>query len=180
MSRRKTPLVALVILTLLAVTYYFWIKYYKPNYGVDDANIYFVYVRNFAEGAGFVWTPGNERVEGFTSLLWTLIGSFFYLISPQNFPFLLLTFNFLLIILTLLHVLRFVRRLNGQEDQVITGTDILILAMLFFPLGFIEWGVLGLMETGMWFAVIINTTLLLCRQYLDNRRINLWVFSFLP
>jgi len=37
----------------------------------DDAYISFRYARNFAEGLGLVWNPG-ERVEGYTNFLWTL------------------------------------------------------------------------------------------------------------
>jgi arabinofuranosyltransferase len=38
---------------------------------VDDAYIVFRYAHNLAEGEGLVFNPG-ERVEGYTSLLWTL------------------------------------------------------------------------------------------------------------
>jgi hypothetical protein len=38
---------------------------------VDDAYITFRYARNFANGLGLVYNP-EERVEGFTSVLWTL------------------------------------------------------------------------------------------------------------
>ena len=43
------------------------------NIGVDDANIFFVYAKNLAEGHGFVYNAGGERVEGYSSMLWTLI-----------------------------------------------------------------------------------------------------------
>lgn len=39
----------------------------------DDAMITLQYARNLAEGHGLVWNAGGERVEGFTSPLWTLI-----------------------------------------------------------------------------------------------------------
>ena len=45
----------------------------SPATGIDDANIFFVYARNVSAGDGFVFNPGRERVEGFTSLLWVLI-----------------------------------------------------------------------------------------------------------
>jgi hypothetical protein len=44
-----------------------------PIIGIDDANITQIYARNIAAGYGFVYTPGFERVEGSTSLLWTLL-----------------------------------------------------------------------------------------------------------
>ena len=45
-------------------TRYFWLD--------DDQMITMRYARNLAEGHGLVWNPG-ERVEGYTSLLWTVI-----------------------------------------------------------------------------------------------------------
>jgi hypothetical protein len=40
---------------------------------VDDAQITLTYAQNIASGEGFVFSRGGERVEGSTSLLWTLI-----------------------------------------------------------------------------------------------------------
>ena len=45
---------------------YFWL--------FDDAMISMRYARNFAEGHGLVWNPG-ERVEGYSNFLWTLVMS---------------------------------------------------------------------------------------------------------
>jgi hypothetical protein len=39
---------------------------------VDDTYIFLRYARNFADGLGFVFNPG-ERVEGYTSPLWTFL-----------------------------------------------------------------------------------------------------------
>ena len=36
------------------------------NIGVDDANIFFVYAKNLAEGNGLIYNTGGERVEGFS------------------------------------------------------------------------------------------------------------------
>ncbi|MFQ5945318.1 MAG: hypothetical protein ACE5NC_03625, partial [Anaerolineae bacterium] len=38
---------------------------------VDDAYISFRYARNWVEGEGLVFNPG-ERVEGYTNFLWTV------------------------------------------------------------------------------------------------------------
>ena len=38
--------------------------------GVDDANIYFVYMKHVANGYGLVYTISGENIEGFTSLLY--------------------------------------------------------------------------------------------------------------
>ena len=44
----------------------------------EDAFINFRYVRNLAEGFGFVFNPGGEQVEGFSNFLWTGILYFAY------------------------------------------------------------------------------------------------------
>src|ERR1041384_6291777 len=53
-------------------------KLNSPLTGIDDANIYFVYAKNLAQGNGFVYNVGGERVEGFTSILWTVICAFVF------------------------------------------------------------------------------------------------------
>jgi hypothetical protein len=45
---------------------------YSPDVLIDDAFISFRYARNFAEGLGLVFNPG-EKVEGYTNFLWTFI-----------------------------------------------------------------------------------------------------------
>ena len=89
------PALTLFFLAFMIIVY--WWGYGNTAIGTDDANIYFVYMRNFAEGHGFVWNVGGEKVEGFTSLVWTLIGALCYRITPAHFHYLLLLINFLLI-----------------------------------------------------------------------------------
>ena len=56
------------------------------NIGVDDANIFFVYAKNLAEGNGLVYNTGGERVEGFSSLLWTLLLGVIYKLPGNPEP----------------------------------------------------------------------------------------------
>ncbi|MGZ9166993.1 MAG: hypothetical protein ACXW4U_17620, partial [Anaerolineales bacterium] len=79
---RKLNLISSFSLCLLAC----FLALKKLNYpliGIDDANIYFVYARNLANGYGFVYNIGSERVEGFTSLLWTLISALVFKFSSH-------------------------------------------------------------------------------------------------
>ena len=51
----------------------------------DDAMISMRYAYNLAHGAGLVWNPGEQPVEGFTNLLWTLYMSIFHLLPiPES------------------------------------------------------------------------------------------------
>jgi arabinofuranosyltransferase len=166
----KLPLSLIVFFALALATLIYWKGYDKPTYGIDDANIYMVYMRHLAQGHGFVWNIGGEKVEGFTSLLWTLIGAVFYKLAGEDFPWLLLALGFALTYVTLVRLLLFVRRCNNTRDKTVTATDVIILCLLFFPLGFIEWNVLGLMETSLWLFLIVGNTLSLAGFYLDGRR----------
>jgi hypothetical protein len=69
-ARTLCVLALVVLATALASD-----KLGSPTTGIDDANIFFVYARNFSAGDGFVFNPGGERVEGFTSLLWVFVCS---------------------------------------------------------------------------------------------------------
>lgn len=70
-------------------TYMAWRDLGKPTIGIDDANIFFVYARNFAQAHGIVYNIGGEHVEGFTSMLYLLVCSLVYLIShtPETILF---------------------------------------------------------------------------------------------
>src|SRR5581483_6343416 len=106
-----------------------------------------------------VWNIGSERVEGFTSLLWTLIGALFYKLTGENFVWLLFLLGFILTYITVCKVLLFVRKCNGTLDKNLTETDVIIMALLLLPLGFLEWNIMNLMETGLWFYLIAGLAL---------------------
>jgi hypothetical protein len=177
--KSRISLYGFVFISLVVTLVIYWYGYDKPTYGIDDANIYFVYMKHLAGGQGFVWNTGGERVEGFTSLLWTLVGALFYKISGERFVWLLLALGFILTYFSVCRILIFLRRCNNTMDRLITGTDILIMALLLFPLGFLEWNIMGLMETGLWLFLIVNLTLELCDAFLLGRPPNLLYFSVL-
>lgn len=178
MNQNQNWLPLFLFICLTCITGVYWIGYDKPVFGIDDANIYFVYMRNFARGHGFVWNVGGERVEGFTSLLWTLAGSFFYWLLGTRFYLALFLLNWTLIYLTMYRLMIFVRSLNGQKELRIAPTDILIVVTLLVPLGFIEWSIMSLMEMGIWIFLITNLTIDICRYFL-LRKLNLFGFSLM-
>ncbi len=57
------PILALIFFFSLSLIFLTWIP--------DDAYISYCYARNFAQGQGFVFYPG-EKVEGFSNFLWTI------------------------------------------------------------------------------------------------------------
>jgi arabinofuranosyltransferase len=168
-----------IFLSFLAALFIYWLGYEKPTYGIDDANIYFVYMRHLATGHGFVWNIGGEKVEGFTSLLWTLLGAGFYRLTGDAFPWCLLTVNFLLTYIATYRLLLLLRKCNGTAGKSLTPTDIVFIALLLLPLGFLEWNILSLMETGLWFFLIANLSVNLCDFYLTGKPPNRFLFGLL-
>ena len=62
------------LLVLLALGAFLWTAWRSWGYLVDDSFITLRFARNLVEGNGLVYNPG-ERVEGFTSLSYTLISA---------------------------------------------------------------------------------------------------------
>ena len=118
-----------------------WLILGQPETGIDDADIFFVYARHFAEGHGFVYNIGGERVEGFTSMLWTVICSCFsFFFHSIEKPVYLL--NLLIGAATVFVCLRRVRHPG------------LFLALLASSPAWFAWCQVALMETGLWCLLI--------------------------
>ena len=129
----------------------------KTFNGIDDANIYMVYMKHLATGQGFVYNTGGERVEGFTSMLWVLIGGVFFLIT-KHANFLLLALNVILIAYGLFKIAIFL------HHNLPTSSTKKISLFFFFYLtaavaGYYEWTLLSLMETALWSTALILLTL---------------------
>ena len=63
----------LFLLALFTAVFVCWRQNGYPKTGIDDSNIFFSYAENLAHGRGFVYANNPEPVEGFTSMLWTLL-----------------------------------------------------------------------------------------------------------
>lgn len=156
-----------VLFYVLLLTILSWLINGKTLIGIDDANIYMVYMRNFANGHGFVYNIGGERVEGFTSLLWTLIGSLLFYISKYPEKFLLLV-NVILISYTLYHVSNYLDSEAKDKSSLFGKKSIFFLATIAVTPGFIDWTVLSLMETGLWCFLLTLISLKIIQYELDD------------
>lgn len=135
----------------------------SENVGVDDASIFFVYAKNFAEGHGFVYNVGGERVEGFSSMLWTLVlaGIFTVTTEPKT---LILFVNLILGAVTLTCLASFLRDFNGRQEGrsdpwFLDGCGFLLLAWSLCSPGFVIWTTITLMENGLWTMVAVLASL---------------------
>lgn len=160
----------ITVLTITALaTLIYWHLYQKPLTGIDDANIYFVYIKNFVEGNGFVYNAGGEHVEGFTSLLWVLLISPLYF-TGQHFELMILLLNILLVSWLLYACIKFINRVTDQKHFFSPPVYLFILILVLIP-GYIDWTILSLMESSIWSFLLVMITLLLARDHIEKRTV---------
>jgi hypothetical protein len=106
----------------------------------DDSMISMRYARNFAEGHGLVWNPG-EHVEGYSNFLWTLWMSVVHLLGlpDRQTSLLLMVTGAGLLIGTLLVVRRLCALL--VPDAPLVGVLAMAMTALYYPLVF--WALRG-------------------------------------
>jgi arabinofuranosyltransferase len=123
--------------------------------GIDDANIYFVYVRNLWEGHGFVYNPEGPRVEGFTSFLWTIFLTCIYSIKFLPFEKTVLACCFIITCTSVFLCFRYVKQLYSEFHAWL-----LTFFILLTP-GFVDWNVFTLMDLPIWILAVTWATILL-------------------
>jgi len=115
-----------------------------------------VYSRNLAEGHGFVYNIGGERVEGFTSLLWVLIGAIFFYLSNRP-EFFLLAINIIFVVVTNVIAIKYIYRMHRDRKDIVILLAYLII-LLIVP-DYIVWMTFPLMETGLWSFLLTITAI---------------------
>lgn len=123
-----------------------FVAHQRPAVGIDDANIFFVYAENLVHGHGFAYNAGSERVEGVTSMLWTLVCAALFSCGGTERMVLLATATLLLATMGL--YLWIVRRLvpPTHRPQVL----VLFALLLLSSPSYVTWTVLTLMDTALW------------------------------
>lgn len=159
---------SLVLFYTILATFIYWYLYGKPMIGIDDANIYFIYVKNFVEGNGFVYSDGGERVEGFTSILWVLLISPLYWLG-QNFEVAIQFLNVIIISVVLFASINFVNRITESKTFFSTPSLLFLILITVIP-GYFDWSLLTLMETGLWSFLLTIIAILLCTGAFTSRR----------
>ncbi len=126
----------------------------KPEHGIDDADITAVYARNIAKGAGYVYTHSGERVEGSTSLAWTLISALCIVVGGESSSGLFALSVLLCAVALFLPLTAANRMMDSPRAQWSTA---LLLAVC--P-AFFMWTLVTLMDSALWCASL-GTALLL-------------------
>lgn len=143
----------------------------------DDAYISFRYSKNLAQGQGFRWNPGGEKVEGYTNFLWVLIGALGFLLLPNWLPQLMSGLGIIFLLATIWIFLRMLAlQFPGKRLISVIGAFFLVASG---PL--VLWSTSGL-ET-MMFAMLTAAGFLSFVQYLQTGKIKyyrqIWIVSLL-
>ena len=145
-----------------------------PLVGAEDANIFFRYARNLAEGHGVVFNPGGERVEGITSLLWFGMQAAVYAaVGAANLEVVLTLISILLTAVALGAVMRVLADVAHHGPGLWLG-----MAWLIAMAGLFLWGGISLMDVGLWAAGVASYVLALL-HWMEGRPVRPWVLPSL-
>lgn len=159
-----TQLFASVIVCLIGAGYTYWVL--TPTTGFDDAAITMNFAQNIAEGHGYVYFIGGERVEGSTSAIWTAINVLVYkLFGTIEKPLFGIGFCIAVgIVFVAMLITQLLIEMAELETRYswITGT-----AFLLFPpfFGYVIWSA---MDIGL-FILFVCLTLLTTMRMLNGR-----------
>jgi hypothetical protein len=127
--------------------------------GVDDANIYLAYGRNVAAGHGFVYYPGGERVEGFTSLAWMLAAAAAHRLVPASPEQLLFAASVVLVAATWIVLIHGLRTAGVTARMHPLMLALFVAAWCLSTPSYGIWMTTSLMETSLWsFTVCCGVT----------------------
>ncbi|MBY8977361.1 hypothetical protein KHP62_16215 [Rhodobacteraceae bacterium NNCM2] len=129
-----------------------------PLIGIDDAAITRSYAENIANGYGYVYNIGGERVEGATALLWALILALAYSLDPSP-ELLIIGICWLLTFWAVFSTFRLTRLLAAAIGAS-AAYAFWTLAILFVAMpGYFLWSVWTMMELALWSGMLIQLVL---------------------
>lgn len=152
---RATARLFVATLIVVCLATYAAVAAHGFAWGVDDAHISFVYASHLAQGHGFVFNVGGERVEGFSSLLWVLLTApTFYL--PGRPEIWILALTTVLTSLSYTVAARFLVRsyapVAAQVPPSLAAT--LYVGLLIAWPAHVTWMSASLMETALWSVLL--------------------------
>ncbi|MEO1472149.1 MAG: hypothetical protein AAFV86_24210, partial [Pseudomonadota bacterium] len=140
--------------------------------GIDDAAITLNYADNLARGNGFVYYAGGERVEGFTSFLWTVIVAGAVLVFGAEVNLAVVAISSVLGVVGLYCALRLAAiaaDAMGASRGVTLGA---VAVVLLATPSFFFWQSFTMMETPLWTALFLALVLRMAEPGAVARRID--------
>jgi len=133
---------------LVALTFYV----NGNNLVIDDADIFFTYAQNLANGEGLSYSAGIPRVEGYTSTLWMLISFAMFNVGFTEVGILFVS----LALFVLTHMISFSileKSLPRASWFYAKSTYLLIISLSF---GYSSWMLVTLMDTTLWGTLLLS------------------------
>lgn len=152
----KIAQIVALVLALASVTALTWRQHGCPQTGIDDANIFFSYAENIASGNGFTYARNGEPIEGFTSMLWTLMCTAMFFFSLNEAGIFALTFG--LLAATQVLFLAMIRNAVRLKERDIRFMQAIYLVLILSSPAYITWMTITLMDTSLWGFIIAVMT----------------------
>jgi hypothetical protein len=180
-GRRFSHILLIVLLVYLA---YAGLFIYRTSFVVDgeryftlfdDAMISMRYGKNLAEGHGLVWNRGEERVEGYTNLLWTIYMGALHLlpVAAAKISLLVQMTSALLLAVNLVFVKRVAEAISPGSRFVWLGS--VLITAFYLPLN--GWSLQG-MEVGA-LALLVTVSAYGAVSSVKTRRFSPWPYFVL-
>jgi len=174
----------LFIVILSAYILYAGLYIYKTSFIIngeryftlfDDAMISMRYAKNLASGAGLVWNPGGEKVEGFSNPLWVMYMSIFHLlpVPPSKVSLFIQISSVVFLLFNLLFVKKIAGAASGFSPLVCLGS--VILTAFYLPIN--HWGLQG-MEVGV-LTLLVTMTVHMTITCINSKKFSPWPFLFM-
>ena len=140
----------------------------------DDAMISMRYAKNFAEGYGLVWNPGETPVEGYTNPLWVIFMAAFHLfpITESKISLAIQLSGAIFLLGNLVMVKKITELIS---DNFIAPIMAVILTAFYVPLN--NWGLQG-MEVSV-LTLVLSTSSLITIRNLKNEQFSPWPYILL-
>jgi hypothetical protein len=156
-SQQESTLFWYALLGIIIPVYYLFTSLNLPYIGVDDANIVFVYAKNFSNGYGIVYNMGGEHVEGCSSFLYFLVCSVFFFFSSKP-EFAILVWNVSLAVISCMSMLISLKTLSKKAWLSVSNRRVIYSIflgwLLINPLYFV-WNVVSLMDAGIYSSLLL-------------------------
>lgn len=168
--------IALVSIWSIVLTVFTFIANGK-KIGIDDADIFFTYASNLANGKGLIYSPGIPRVEGYTSTLWMILSFLgFKLGFSENIVWVLSLLLFILTTLIAFCILEI-----SLHRSIWFQAKILYIFIISSSFGYASWMLLPLMDVTVWgFLLMAVMYLLISPGPQRNLALGFLVFFLLP
>lgn len=156
---------------LLVLTYgLFTYILLSPGVGIDDANITQTYAASLASALEFTFYPGGERVEGSTSLLWTLLNALAFVFpGPAEIYITLMCFVATLFTVRNCWWIGYWTFVKGTRAETSTYTFLFVLTFASIP-SFFAWSIWPLMDITIWLSILSAVVLLVVQGVTDDKR----------